>query len=211
MGRAKAIAGLKLKDIAEQHNQPVPDKMLYAKGWAGQLLEIALGANAGSLSEPDFREIGVELKTIPVASTGQPRESTYICTVPLLEMSGQTWRTSNVWRKLARVLWIPIEANHQIPLGERCVGNPLLWSPDEEQEKILKSDWEYFAEHISQGKLDQITSRHGEYLQIRPKAAHAKILSMGIGKTGELIQTLPRGFYIRALFTADILRKHYVV
>jgi len=185
--------------------------MLYAKGWAGQLLEVALGATAGSLSEPDFREIGVELKNIPVTPAGQPRESTYICTVPLLDMSGQTWRTSNVWRKLARVLWIPIEANRQIPIGERCIGNPLLWSPDSEQEKILQSDWEHFAEHISMGQLDRITSRHGHYLQIRPKAANSKILSTGIGETGEFIQTLPRGFYVRALFTADILRKHYVV
>ncbi len=209
--RANKIAGLTLHDLATQQGQIVPLRQLYAKGWIGQLLETALGANAGSLSEPDFREIGVELKTIPINQAGQPKESTYICTVPLLDISSQTWRSSNVWRKLARVLWIPIEATPNIPLSERRIGNPLLWSPEPTQEKILQNDWETFAEQIAQGQLAKVSSKQGQYLQIRPKAAHSRVLCQGIGETGELIQTLPRGFYVRALFTAEILRRYYLL
>jgi DNA mismatch repair protein MutH len=208
--RAHAIAGLTLKQLADRCQQAVPANQLYSKGWTGQLLEIALGATAASLSEPDFQLIGVELKTIPLSQTGLPRESTYICTVPLRDIHQQTWRTSNVWRKLARVLWIPIQAEPSIALENRRIGMPLLWSPTTEQEQILRQDWEDLAALISTGQLHQITSRHGQFLQIRPKAAHARVLCDSIGETGELTPTLPRGFYLRTTFTSSLLRAYFV-
>jgi DNA mismatch repair protein MutH len=38
------------------------------KGWIGILLELWLGASAGSKPEQDFAALGVELKTIPIDS-----------------------------------------------------------------------------------------------------------------------------------------------
>jgi DNA mismatch repair endonuclease MutH len=38
------------------------------KGWIGILLELWLGASAGSKPEQDFAALGVELKTIPVTA-----------------------------------------------------------------------------------------------------------------------------------------------
>src|SRR5262245_63735628 len=81
-----------------------------AKGWAGGLIEAALGASASSRSEPDFQLIGVELKTIPVDRAGVPTESTYVCTVPLAGTDDPRWEASKVHLKLRRVLWMPLEA-----------------------------------------------------------------------------------------------------
>ena len=64
--RAESIAGLELHELASRRGWPVPGSSRAAKGWAGQLLEEALGATAASLPEPDFQLIGVELKTIPI-------------------------------------------------------------------------------------------------------------------------------------------------
>jgi DNA mismatch repair protein MutH len=208
--RANAIAGLTLGQLAAQHGQAVPPNQLYAKGWIGQLLETALGATAASLSEPDFQTLGIELKTIPVSHAGLPRESTYVCTVQLRDIHLQTWHTSNVWRKLARVLWIPIEAEPTITIGDRRIGMPLLWSPNAEQEGLLRQDWEELTDLISTGQLHTITARYGKYLQIRPKAAHAGILCDSISETGEITQTLPRGFYLRTRFTASLLKTYFI-
>ena len=61
--------------------------------------------------------------------------------------------------------------------------------------------------YIVLGKLDQITARLGDVLQLRPKGANSKALTKGIGKNGEIIDTLPLGFYLRKAFTHEILQQ----
>ncbi len=75
------------------------------KGWTGILLELWLGASAGSKPEQDFAALGVELKTIPIDSRGRPLETTFVCVAPLTGNSGVT-ESSHVRHKLQRVLWI---------------------------------------------------------------------------------------------------------
>ena len=209
--RAEQLAGLNLQQLAARHQLPLPIDNKKAKGWIGQLLEHCLGATAGSLAEPDFLQLGIELKTLPVNAHGTPQESTYISVVPLLELHQMTWRTSNVYKKLAKVLWVPIQSDPTLPFAERKIGTPLLWSPTAEQEAALQADWEELSELICLGQLQAITARHGRYLQIRPKGANAKSLCWAIGPEGEKIQTLPRGFYLRASFTAQLLKEHYLL
>jgi DNA mismatch repair protein MutH len=102
-----------------------------------------------------------------------------------------------VRHKLQRVLWIPVEGSRTIPLAERRVGAPLLWSPNEEEERQLRMDWEELMDLIVLGQVERITARHGEVLQLRPKAANSKALTEAIGARGEPILTLPRGFYLK--------------
>lgn len=207
--RANRIAGLTLAEIAKQFDLAVPARQLYAKGWIGELLELQLGATAQSKPEPDFLQLGIEMKTIPINQHGKPRESTFVCSIALNDIANTTWETSTVWRKLQRVLWIPIEADPAIPLAERKIGVPLLWSPTSEQAAVLRTDWQELTDMLSCGQLAQITAKLGRYLQIRPKAANAKSLCWGVDELGEPMLTLPRGFYLRAKFTERILAQHY--
>lgn len=210
MTRAYAIAGLRLGQLAQQLAVAVPSDLRREKGWVGQLLERALGASASSLAEPDFQLIGVELKTIPLDAHGRPRESTYVCTVPLeAEALGQQWESSWVRRKLATVLWVPVEGDNAIPLAERRIGNPLLWRPSAAEEAQLRADWEELMEMICLGQLESITAALGEVLQIRPKAASARVRGRAIGAEGRVVRTNPRGFYLRSRFTAAILQRCY--
>ncbi|PHM44133.1 DNA mismatch repair protein MutH [Xenorhabdus szentirmaii] len=173
------------------------------------LLEYYLGANAGSRPEQDFEHIGVELKTIPVDSKGTPLETTFVCVAPLTGNSGIKWQNCHVRRKLSRVLWIPVEGERSIPLSERRVGSPLLWSPNALEEELLRNDWEELMDLIVLGKVESITARHGEVLQLRPKAANSRALTEAIGEYGQPIMTLPRGFYLKKNFTAPLLARHF--
>ena len=207
--RARQIAGLNLAQLASRVNQPVPASLCTAKGWVGQLIELCLGASAGSRPEPDFELVGVELKTVPVNQAGRPLESTYVCTVPLTGNTGLEWETSWVRRKLSRVLWVPVEAEPDIPLAQRRVGMALLWSPNPQEAAILQQDWEELMDLIVTGQLDQVSARHGTFLQIRPKAANRFALCTSFDENGAPTETLPRGFYLRTRFTRDILERHY--
>ncbi|MDC5854991.1 DNA mismatch repair endonuclease MutH [Vibrio europaeus] len=208
--RAKSIAGVSFADLADEAGIEVPPDLRRDKGWVGQLLEWHLGATAGSKPTQDFEKLGIELKTIPIGYSGKPLETTFVCVAPLIGVHGLTWETSHVRNKLSRVLWIPVEGEREIPLAERCVGSPLFWSPSIEEEQQLKADWEELMELIVLGRVEQINARHGEVLQLRPKAANSRVLTEAYGASGKPIKTLPRGFYLRTQFTARILENHYV-
>lgn len=208
--RVNDIAGYKLAELAKQQSQIAPESLQHAKGWAGQLIENCLGASAGSKAEPDFPELGIELKTIPLTSAGQPKESTYVCTVPLNDLLMLDWEDSWVRRKLNHVLWLPIEADPGIPIGQRRIGSGLLSHLTVKQDSVLKQDWEEHMELITTGRIDEISAHHGTYLQVRPKAADSSALRDTTNEQGERAQTLPRGFYLRTSFTAEILAQHYL-
>lgn len=200
---------MSLGELAQYMGQSVPSSLQVAKGWVGQLIEQALGATAASLPEPDFQRIGVELKTLPIDAQGQPQESTYVCTVPLMENTGLQWESSWVRRKLQRVLWVPVEADSTLAIAERRIGMALLWSPTPGQEAVLQQDWEELMELIVTGRLEQISARLGTWLQIRPKAANARALCTTFDAQGVPSETLPRGFYLRSCFTRLLLAEHY--
>ena len=209
LARARDIAGLTFKELADEANMPTPVDLRRDKGWVGQLLEWHLGATAGSKPQQDFERLGIELKTIPVGYNGKPLETTFVCVAPLIGVHGLSWQQSHVRNKLSRILWVPVEGEREIPLAERRVGSPLIWSPSHIEEQQLQTDWEELMELIVLGQVEKITARHGEVLQIRPKAANSRALTDAYGASGKMIKTLPRGFYLRTQFTAEILKQHF--
>lgn len=209
--RALALAGRPLGELAAALGLEPPPDLRRAKGWVGRLIEAHLGASAHSLPEPDFQSLGIELKTIPVGLDGRPLESTYVATAPLKEDCAQAWEQSWVARKLRRVLWVPVEGSRELPLANRRVGTGLLWSPTPEQAAVLRADWEELMDMICLGELERLSAHHGTFLQIRPKAAHSRVRSQGVGEDGAPLLTVPRGFYLRTSFTASILEAHFAL
>jgi DNA mismatch repair protein MutH len=202
--RARALAGRTVAELAARLDRPVPADLRRAKGFVGQLIEDLLGATAGSRAEPDFPHLGVELKTLPVDAAGRPRESTYVCTLPLDGTLAASWEASWVRRKLARVLWVPVVVGDGPP-GERVVGTPVLWSPSPEEEATLRADWEELATIVALGELWDLHGRHGAALQVRPKAASSSELSWVLGEEGAWVRDVGRGFYLRPAFTAALI------
>ena len=49
----------------------------------------------------------------------------------------------------------------------------------------------------------------GEALHIRPKAANGAALTDARGLDGQIIQTRPRGFYLRKTFTQQIVNRAF--
>ncbi|WP_343857993.1 DNA mismatch repair endonuclease MutH [Aliiglaciecola litoralis] len=203
--RAQALAGLTLGELAEAAGIHTPINFKREKGWTGQLLEKYLGADAGSSPQQDFPHLGVELKTIPIDGFGAPLETTYVCYAPLTNIAGVTWQASNVRNKLNCVLWVPIEGDRAIAPAHRRVATACLWHPSETQLNTLSNDWEELMDMIALGKIENITAKHGQALQLRPKAADGSVLTDAIGADGSMIKTRPRGFYLRKQFTHQIL------
>ncbi len=204
--QASRLAGMTLAQLAMTLRLSIPQHTTQRKGWAGRAIEMALGAPSGNLARPDFDVLGIELKTIPMLAPGKPTQSTFITSIPLLTIHEQTWKTSTCYAKLKRVLWIPIEDCETIPFMHRRIGQGVLWSPSAAQETILENDWRLLTGMIATGRLAELDARLGEYLQVRPKGANAKSLCEALNDAGQKVMTLPRGFYLRRLFTAQVLQ-----
>lgn len=210
LANAQWLAGFRLGEIAEMLKMPVPPDLKRDKGWVGLLIETALGANAGSKPEQDFAHLGIELKTIPINAKGEPLETTFVSLAPLVQNHGITWQSSHVKHKLQKVLWIPVEGSRNIPLAERHIGQPILWQPSKEQEQQLQQDWEELMELIVLGQFNKINATLGEVLQLRPKGRNNRSLTQAVDSTGQPIQSLPLGFYLRKQFTREILQQFLV-
>jgi DNA mismatch repair protein MutH len=201
---ATRLGGVTLGSLAELLAVPLADTSRH-KGGAGQLLELALGADAGSLPAPDFSALGVELKTIPTDAAGTPRESTWVCTAS--SVAEERWQTSRVRQKLACVLFMPIETAPGLADADRRIGRPVLFAPDEDEEATLRADWEDLAELLALGLFDAVSARRGTALQLRPKARDASVQVTRKTPDGETFQASPRGFYLRRSFTTAALAR----
>lgn len=205
LARSQQIAGLSLAELATRFNVTMPENLKREKGWVGQLIEYILGADAGSKPVPDFEHLGIELKTLPISSLGEPLETTFVCVAPLTGITGESWQNSHLRNKIKKVLWVPVLAERQIPLANRIVGTPFIWQLQGEQEQLLKQDWEELMDLIVLGDVHRITAKTGEYLQLRPKAANAKVMTQAFDTKGKPIMAKPKGFYLKKDFTRMIL------
>jgi DNA mismatch repair protein MutH len=215
LARARGLAGHSIAELAARAGIALPLEPRRAKGFAGALVERLLGADAGNASAPDFVGLGIELKTIPLDVRGKPRESTFVCCVAMAEIAETEWESSAVARKLARVLWVPIESPRRrstgvietdcaLEYGARRIGSPRLWSPSAADQAALRADWEELAALIARGEGDRLSACTGRWLQLRPKAANSRVLGRAVDEHGVPTWTSPRGFYLRASFTAQI-------
>lgn len=196
-------------ELAHARGYRVPKDQRGHKGFVGQLVELGLGASAGSDPEPDFPALGVELKTLPVSPEGRPAESTYVCLARLDGRESLTFADSYVAKKLARVLFVPVVANGADPLAERRFGMPFLWEPGADDLARLADDFDRLQARVRLGQLEEMRGQEGAILQLRPKAMNRDDRTLGVSEDGWLVAVRPRAWYLRASFTAELVARAF--
>ena len=208
---ARGLAGYTLAELAKAVCQGLPAEPLRDKGFIGRVAERALGLHLHGVSPllaaSDFAALGIELKTLPVTAQLTPRESTFVCYVPLNQLTELAWEQSRVAQKLARVLFLPIESGAALKFGERRFGRAFLWSPTAQQTAVLRGDYEELARRVQEGHAEALNARVGQVLQLRPKAAHGSVRVRVTDGDGVPWRLQPRGFYLRASFTKQLLHE----
>ena len=208
LSAARALAGYTVAELAHAVCQGLPAEPLRDKGFIGRVAERALGLHelvGAPLAAADFAALGVELKTLPVTRELKPRESTFVCYVRLLQLMETPWEASRVAEKLASVLFLPVESGQGLGFTERRIGRAFLWSPDEAQTQLLRADYMTLAQRVQDGHAEALDARVGRVLQLRPKAAHGGVRVRMTDGDGVPWRMQPRGFYLRASFTQQLL------
>jgi DNA mismatch repair protein MutH len=209
LAHARALVGVELSELADALGLPVPVGNVRTKGWSGQVIEQELGAVVGGARGPDFAALGVELKTVPVRETLEPLESTAVCQIDPVAIAAESWETSYVREKLARVLFVALVVPPDArSVGERRVAAVHLWSPDADETRALRDDFELFVRgYYRQGRAAEITGHLGAVLQVRPKGRDADDLRDAYDAAGRPTRVGKHGFYLRPAFVAGILRR----
>lgn len=210
LARARELARGDLGELADRLGVRPPRDLNRDKGWVGQLLETALGASASNRAEPDFTQLGVEMKTVPVDGLGRPRESTFVTAAPYRELLGAGWAESSVYHKTRRILWVPVESDASIPLTTRRIGQAILWSPGAAVDAAFADDWSTFRAAAASG-LEALNGHLGVVLQLRPKAKDGRARTEAQLEDGTSVAARPLGFYLRRSFTADLFSSAYFV
>jgi len=209
LAHARALVGVELSELADTLGLPVPVGNVRTKGWSGQVIEQELGAAVGGARGPDFAELGVELKTVPVDEDLVPLESTAVCQIDPVAIAAESWDTSYAREKLASVLFVALAVPPAArSVGDRRVAAVRLWSPDADEARALREDFELLVRgYYRQGRAAEITGHLGTVLQVRPKGRDAGDLRDGYDAAGRPTRIGKQGFYLRPAFVARILRR----
>ena len=202
------IVGKSLTELAEFAKIPVPIDTLHGKGFTGELIEKCLGASAANQSIPDFPELGLELKSIPVDDNLCPLESTFLCYAPLTGIRHYSFESSPLYSKITRVLFVLIRASRELDFSQRVVLGYFFYTPSEDELNTVRNDFNELYELVKTGNVEKINARIGQIIQMRPKGASGKVLTECIGPNGEIIRTRPRGFYMRRAFTQKLIQQN---
>ena len=192
--------------LAQELNIQIPSNPTKTKGLIGQLVERHLGVENNSAASVDLAELGIELKTIPVNAALKPLESTYVCTVES-NRRALCWHDSWVYKKLAKVLWIPVLVKPGASIASHLILEPILWQPSADVNAILAEDFLELMDLFYLGEGSQLSAKYGTYLHIRPKAANSRTVVKYLDSNNLYTQIVPKGFYLRTSLTKDILCK----
>lgn len=203
------ICGKSLFELSQKVGLRLPTSTLKGKGFAGELIELCTGASAGNASIPDFPNLWLELKTIPVDENLKPLESTFISYAPLTNIRGLCFEKSSLYLKISRVLFVVVLAPRNLKIAERKILGYFFWQPSNEELKLIKEDFNELMEMVKTGSIEKITAKIGTVIQMRPKCTDGKQTTDCIGPEGFFIKTRPRGFYMRRCFTQKLLERYW--
>ncbi len=202
--RARALAGTPVAELTSSSSlTSMPGAH---KGSAGQRVERALGLRP-VFDDVDDPDSGCEVKTLPVklgARGPSVQEVTWVTSATVERLVEETWPTSRVRHKLQQVLFVPVVSSAN---DVDRVGAAFLWVPDDDEERLLRADWEDLSDLLARGLGFAVTSRRGQALHVRPKARDAQHVRATRTVDDDVVLR-PQGFYLRRAFTQSLLARH---
>lgn len=148
------------------------------KGNFGQILEkFYFGYEPNSDAEPDFKEVGIELKSSPLKTlrNGECRskERLVLNIINYLEVYKEDFENSSFWKKNAHLLLVFYLYKKELDLLDYLILLVDDWQYPKEDLKIIKHDWETINQKIKEGKAHELSEGDTFYLGACTKGATA--------------------------------------
>lgn len=149
------------------------------KGKLGQAIEYCyFEYEPNSAQEPDFPEVGLELKTNPVKRkrdrTLSAKERLVLTMIDYCALVHETWESSTVLSKMGDMLLITFlhePEKDEFDYEFEFVGTPLI--PPEDM-VVIRDDWETIVAKVKAGLAHEISGGDTNYLEACTKGASSK-------------------------------------
>jgi len=146
------------------------------KGSLGQVIEERFfHYTCNSESAPDFAEAGVELKVTPYKENKDgsisAKERLSLSMINYFDVVNEKFQNSHVWKKCRLMLLVYYLYNKDIVNKQDYqIHFAKLFTPPEEDIKIIEHDYEVIVNKIKQGKAHELSEGDTLYLGAAPKA-----------------------------------------
>jgi DNA mismatch repair protein MutH len=172
---AKLLEGKTLRQICDplivEHNYT-------GKGNFGQILEkFYFGYDPNSKSEADFFEIGMELKSSPLKQLRnneyRSKERLVLNIINYIDVVNQQFEESDFWKKNANILLIFYLHQTGYDILDYLIKLVDEWNFPNTDLEIIKKDWEFIKQKITDGKAHELSEGDTFYLGACTKGANA--------------------------------------
>lgn len=148
------------------------------KGGLGEIIEERFfHYHCNNDSRPDFDKAGVELKVTPYKinkknSSIAAKERLIITMIDYFTVVDESFEKSHLWQKAKLILLIYYLYQQEIKNRlDYKIGYAKLFTPPEQDIKIIKHDFEVIVKKIKAGKAHELSEGDTLYLGAAPKAA----------------------------------------
>lgn len=150
------------------------------KGNLGQIIEERFfHYKCNSDSRADFHEAGVELKVTPykINQNGSlsAKERLILTMIDYYQVINEKFEQSHMWNKSRLILLVYYLYRKEIQYNlDYKIGYSRLFTPPEQDVKIMKHDYEIIVSKIRAGRAHELSESDTLYLGAAPKAATSK-------------------------------------
>jgi len=164
---AKKLIGKSIEDVISSSQTKVTIN-LKNKGSIGNIIEESwFGIKNNNSPLPDFSEVGIELKVIPLTKQRNRlvvKERTKICSINYQELISENWETSHAKEKLNKILFIYYLYDAK-NIRESTVKKIDLWQLNQNHnEMIIQNDWLIVQQKVHEGYAHKLSERDSKIL-----------------------------------------------
>jgi DNA mismatch repair protein len=160
-----------------------------SKGKLGQTIEQEyFGYKVNSRQEADFDEVGVELKVCPIKTiTKKPnsdsmrermgysaKERIVLSIIDYFKLNSEIWENNSIMKKCKELLLMFYMNEKDVAKEDLIFKIISLWTPSEQDLKIIENDWNTIALKVKHGKAHEISEGDTMYLGACTKGSTAE-------------------------------------
>jgi len=170
---------LKNKTLRQACGSEIEKHGYKGKGNFGQILEkFYFGYEPNSYAEPDFKEVGIELKSSPLKTLKngdyRSKERLVLNIINYLEVHKEDFENSSFWKKNAHLLLVFYLHDKDLYILDYIIKLVDGWQYSNEDLIIIKRDWEFINQKIKDGKAHELSEGDTFYLGACTKGSTAE-------------------------------------
>lgn len=180
------------------------------KGGFGQILEkYYFHKELDSLSQPDFPEAGLELKSSPIKKLKvkgelRAKERLVLNIINYQELIHQEFMSSSFYSKNSRLLLVFYLYDRKLKVLDYKISLVGIWDFPEEDIKVIEHDWKLIQRKVLDGEAHMLSEGDTFYLGACTKGASAKSVRV---QPNSNIPAKQRAFSLKTGYVNHILAK----